>query len=63
MATKTVSARNSYLKAVCGPGGLNCSCCRVGSKKYAKALNARGVRRLTRLSLAAVVRTGAVVGE
>ena len=43
--------RNSYKKAIAGPGGLNCSCCRCGSKVYAKRLNARGKRRIAKIAL------------
>lgn len=43
--------RDSYKKAIIGPGGLNCSCCRCGSKGYAKRLNARGKRRLAKMAL------------
>ena len=35
----------SYGKACGGPGGINCPCCRSGSKKHAKKLNVRGMRR------------------
>lgn len=64
MATKTkMGARETYSKAICGPGGLNCSCCCVGSKKSAKVSNSRGKRRASRLMCAAVVREGDVSGE
>lgn len=43
--------RDSYKKAIIGPGGLNCSCCRCGSKGFAKRLNARGNRRLAKMAL------------
>lgn len=43
--------RDSYKKAIIGPGGLNCSCCRCGSKGFAKRLNARGKRRLVKMAL------------
>lgn len=43
--------RDSYKKAIAGPGGINCSCCRCGSKAFAKRLNARGKRRLAKMAL------------
>jgi len=43
--------RNSYKKAIIGPGGLNCSCCRCGTKGFAKRLNNRGKRRLAKLAM------------
>ena len=43
--------RDSYKKAISGPGGINCPCCRCGSKVYAKRLNARGKRRLAKVAL------------
>jgi hypothetical protein len=45
-------------KAVCGPGGLNCSCCRRGSKREAKRLSARAHRRAARISVHLTVRNG-----
>lgn len=43
--------RDTYSKAVCGPGGINCPCCSTGSKKFAKTLNVRGKRRRARMEL------------
>ena len=43
--------RDTYKKAVTGPAGINCSCCRCGSKAYAKRLNNRGKRRLGKMVL------------
>jgi hypothetical protein len=52
-----VDKRDSYSKAVCGPGGINCPCCRTGDKREAKRLNARGKRRKARAALAREART------
>lgn len=43
--------RDTYKKAVAGPAGINCPCCRCGSKGYAKRLNNRGKRRLGKKAL------------
>ena len=43
--------RDSYKKVIRGPGGINCPCCRMGSKGYAKRLNARGKRRQAKINL------------
>ncbi len=43
--------RDTYKKAVAGPRGINCPCCRCGSKGYAKRLNNRGKRRLAKNAL------------
>ena len=34
-----------------GPGGINCSCCRVGQKRAAKRGTNRTTRRLAKLEL------------
>lgn len=58
MGTKNnLGVRDTYAKAICGPGGINCDCCRLGSKKYAKVVNSRGKRRKVRLECKAVVGT------
>lgn len=58
-----MDARDSYHKAIGGPGGLNCPCCCLGDKKYAKRLNARGKRRKARLECKAVIRTDAGLSQ
>jgi hypothetical protein len=42
--------RDTYSKCNRGPGGFSCSCCRIGSKKQSKVINARGKRRAARLA-------------
>ena len=40
--------RDSYSKCLSGPGGINCPCCRRGTKVWAKKANSRGKRRAAR---------------
>jgi hypothetical protein len=50
--------RKVKTKAVGGPGGIDCSCCRTGSKKDAKTLHARIVRRKTKIEIERELREG-----
>ena len=43
--------RAGATKAVCGPGGLNCPCCRTGTKAESKRLNARALRRAAKIAV------------
>lgn len=43
--------RAEHSKAVRGPGGLNCPCCRVSSKAKSKRINARALRRAAKIAV------------
>lgn len=43
--------RSGNSKILCGPGGLNCSCCRRGNKSTAKRDHTRSLRRTAKLAI------------